>query len=103
MLINEYAEKNYKKPRQTFITCQLSFSTNPGCRSYKPIAVRSTYTVTAVFMLCENCEFGDYLPTAGAYVKDSGTSDSSKNYHRMEPQTILLKFLTLTNDITTRP
>ena len=56
-----------------------------------PPRVFSTYTYTTVIMFFKNCEFGEYASVASAYVKDSGTLDSSNNYLRMEPQTIRLK------------
>ena len=56
-----------------------------------PPRVLSTYTYTTVIMFFNNCEFGEYASVASAYVKDSGTLDSSNNYLRMEPQTIRLK------------
>ena len=49
-------------------------------------------------MFFKNCEFVDYPPIASEYVKDSGTSDSSKNYPGVDPQTIRLKGLILINE-----
>ena len=53
-----------------------------------PPRVFSSYTYTAVIMFFKNCEFGEYASVASAYLKDSGTLDSSNNYLRVEPQNI---------------
>ena len=53
-----------------------------------PPRVFSSYTYTAVIKFFKNCEFGEYASVASAYLKDSGTLDSSNNYLRIEAQTI---------------
>ena len=65
-----------------------------------PPRVFSTYTYTAVIMFFKNCEFGEYASVASAYVKDSGTLDSSNNYLRMEPQTIRLRLVLVSENAT---
>ena len=54
-------------------------------------------------MLLKNCDFGVYLPEAKAFVIDSGTSDSSKKYPKVEPPKFRLDALALVYDITTKP
>ena len=98
--LREYAEKLYMNIKAKFLLPDnLVFQ--PIYWSYRPITVRSTYVFTATIMFLTNCEFGDYPPTASAYVKKSGTLDNSKNYPRREPQTIRLITSTLVNVITT--
>ena len=86
-----YAQKqNTEKNRQNF--CYLSSQVfNQFRGSISSSGVPSTYSFTAATMLFKNCECGDYLSRTGAYVKDSGTLGSSKNYLWNELQTLRLR------------
>ena len=79
--ICQYAQKKlYENIDKNLLLANPVFSMQLQVVSAHWVSVRSTYTFTKAIMLLIYCESANFLPIASAFVKDSGTLDSSKTF-----------------------